>query len=374
MSKSTTLADLEKALRLAPVMGQFHPLVPLCLPDGVETISEPEALIEELDSLVPHRERPVLITHLEARLAYRFTVMSYPACPPAKAINQNLPRRIGEARTRLLTSHTVARQIINDVRERMYQTVILLLVDGLSYADVVNWPEQPEPCFIDGPSITFSRIPEGEIDSRVGFPAIIGSPSLARRLVDVGMSRSRGFSYWEREQNDVSEKLFEGVPLEKISGLADAFSQLEKLNLRGLYIQMVREGLDGLAHSRREVSQQEIKATVEAIHQDLHHLVELLTAKKVKGVIYLIADHGLLWKNQHSWQVIECGRVTSPRYTTSNPNLPEFTTEFSTAQQRFYLWHYPYLGRQIKANDSGVHGGLSYWESIVPFVRVEVNR
>ena len=39
----------------------------------------------------------------------------------------------------------------------------------------------------------------------------------------------------------------------------------------------------------------------------------------------------------------------------------------------YYLYHYPYLGSRIRANDSGVHGGLSYWESIVPFVRAEVN-
>ena len=124
---------------------------------------------------------------------------------------------------------------------------------------------------------------------------------------------------------------------------------------------MVREGLDGLAHSRREVGQQEIKATVNAIHQDFRYLVELLTEKSVHGAIYLIADHGLLWKNQHQWQIIENSGSQHPRYATNLPRASEFTVEFLTEQQKFYLWQYPYLGKQIKANDSGVHGGLSYW-------------
>ncbi len=368
------LVDLERALRQAPVMGQFHPLVSLCLPNEVETISNIDTLVEELDALVPHSERSVLITRLEPKFAHRFRVMNYPSCPPAEAINQNLPYRVDEARKRLLTSHTVADRIAADARQQKYQTVALLLVDGLSYADVLDWPEHPEPCFIDGPSITFSRTPAGHIDPKVGFPRIIGKPPLARRLIDIGIPHSRGFSYWEREQNDVSEKLFQGVPLKKINGLADSFDEIKKLELKGLYIQMVREGLDGLAHSRREVGLQEIRSTVEAIHQDFRYLIEIFTEKKVYGAIYLVADHGLLWKSQHQWHVIENSGSQHPRYATSLPSESEVITESFTEQQRFYLWQYPYLGKEIRANDSGIHGGLSYWESIVPFIRVEVNR
>jgi hypothetical protein len=73
---STPLTNLEKALRQAPVMGQFHPLVSLCLADEVETISEPDLLVEELDGLAHHSERPILVTHLEPKFAHRFTVMN----------------------------------------------------------------------------------------------------------------------------------------------------------------------------------------------------------------------------------------------------------------------------------------------------------
>jgi len=370
---SVALTDLEDALRIAPVMGQFHPLTPIALAQEVDIISAPEKLVEELDALAPHVERPILVSRLKARFKSRFLVLSYAACPPAEAINQYLSHRVELAQKSLITSHTIADQIIADIREKQYKTVMLLLVDGLSYADVIDWPEHPQPCFIDGPSITFSRMPDGQIDPKVGFPSIIGTPPLSRRLIDYGLPHSRGFSYWERAQNDVSEKLFAGVPLQKVNGLVESFDELEKLNLNGFYIQMVREGLDGLAHGRREVSQSEIEATVKAIHQDFRYLIELATKKEVRGAIYLVADHGLLWKNQHNWQTIGTGSTRRPRYTVDNPNQPEYTTHFSTELQEFYLWHYPYLGRAIRANDSGVHGGLSYWESIVPFIRVEVN-
>jgi len=371
---TATLSDLEKALTTAPVMGQFHPLVPLCLPESLEVIFNPQELAEELDSLQPHRERPILITQPSAKFAHRFISMDYLACPPAEIINRNLPRRIEAARANLLSNHRIVDRITADVRTQNYQTVILLLVDGLSYADTVSWTEKVDPCFIDGPSITFSRLPDGNINPNVGFPAIIGTPTLGRRLFDLGLTRSRGFSYWKREQNDVSEKLFQGIPLDRVGGLADAFAELERLDLRGFYIQLVREGLDGLAHSRREVSQYEINAATAAIHQDLRYLVELLTKQKVYGAVYLVADHGILWKKQHKWQIIEGSQSTSPRYMSNNPHKPELTTRIAAQGQDFYLWHYPYLGRKIKANDSGVHGGLSYWESIVPFTRVEVNK
>jgi len=370
---STTITDLAKMLRLGPVMGQFHPLVPICLSETVEIIASPERLIEELDAPVPHHERAILITQFEPKFSHRFQTLNHPSCPPAEPINQNLPHQVDKARTWLLTNHGVADRIVADTRKKHYEAVILLLVDGLSYADVLDWPELPEPCFIDGPSITFSRTPDGKIDPQVGFPAIVGIPSLARRLMDVGLPRSRGYSYWQRSRNDVSERLFEGVPLEKVAELEVSFDAIKRLDLKGFFVQLVREGLDGLAHSRREVSIGEIQATIKAIRDDFRYLIDLLVEKQIRGAVYLVADHGILWKNQHHWQVIDSNDAKRPRYATSSPNKPDFTTRFHSDQQRFYLWRYPYLGRPIRANDSGVHGGLSYWESIVPFIQVEVN-
>jgi len=369
------LLKLEQILVKSPVMGQIHPLIPLCLTNNVERVTDPEVLSHELDTPVPHAVRPVIVTHLDNRFANRFQVFNLSECPPAEIINRNLPHKIDTARAWLLTNHHLADRIVDDVCQRGYETVIFLLVDGLSYADTLHWPERVTPCFIDGPSITFSRTSAHQIDPRVGFPAIINSPSIARRLVEVGIGRQRGYSYWTRAQNDVTEKLFGGMPLKKVRNFEVAFDEISHTdNLKGLYIQIVREGLDGLAHSRRELSSYEINAATQAIYQDLRKLVTLLTEKQVFGAVYLVADHGILWRNEHPWQLVDHTCDSRPRYTTDSINEPEFSTTFFTDLQTFTLWNYPFLGRRIRANDSGVHGGLSYWESIVPFIRVEVNR
>ncbi len=370
---TSQLIDLEYALTVAPVMGQFHPLVPLCLSQSVERVSDPYTLLEELDSPTPHSVRSVIIPHLDTKYVDRFLTLNLLESPPAQLININLPNRIETARQWLLTNHRVADRIIADVQQHGYDTVILLLVDGLSYADVAHWPERPEPCFIDGPSITYSRTSTDQVDPQVGFPAIINSPPLARRLVEVGIRHQRGYSYWSRAQNDITETLFAGIPLEKVNGFDEAYEKISQLSqIKGLYIQIVREGLDGLAHSRREISDVEVKAATEAIHQDLRLLVSFLSKRETHGAVYLIADHGILWKNQHAWQEINYLNANRPRYTTQISPHSNLTSTFSTDRQTFSLLHYPYLGRSIRANDSGVHGGLSYWESIVPFIHLEV--
>ncbi|MCB9105082.1 MAG: hypothetical protein H6633_12700 [Anaerolineales bacterium] len=106
--------------------------------------------------------------------------------------------------------------------------------------------------------------------------------------------------------------------------------------------------MDGLAHNRREVSKHEIQATTKSIHQDFRDLVNLLAEKEVRGAVYLVSDHGILWKNQHDFQVLECNDKKHPRYATSDLLQPEYTTKFATQLQEFYLWQYPFLGRSIK--------------------------
>jgi len=370
---SDSIEKLLRALERVPVMGSVHPLVPLCLPAGVEVIAEAETVAEQMDDLAAHPERPLLITDFDPRYTDRFFVCDASGCPPPEAINRALPHRLDDARRHLLTNRCVADRIVSDVQQKGYETVALLLIDGLSYDDTVEWPECPEPCFIDGPSITFARTPEKVIVPDIGFPATVGNPPLARRLAKVGIPHSRGYSYWDREQNDVSSMLFRGTPLARVSGIAEALDVLATIKLSGIYLQLIREGLDGLAHRRREVTISEVQAAVEAIHSDYRRLIDLLGTSGVKGAVYLTADHGILWKTQHEFHQIEGSGSRHPRYALERPLDPSYASGFEMQNQTYYLYHYPYLGSRIRADDSGVHGGLSYWESIVPFVCVEVN-
>lgn len=370
---ANSIKQLNCALERAPVMGNVHPLVSLCLSADVEIVADPGIVAEWLDAPSPHAERPVLITRFDSRYKDRFLLWEATQRPPAEAINRALPYRVDNARRHLLTHQGIADRIVADVQQRGYQAVALLLVDGLSYDDTVEWSEHPEPCFVDGPSITFARISEKAIAPDIGFPAIVSQPPLAPRLAEIGIPHSRGFSYWDREQNDVSALLFQGMPLARVDEMADALDALATIKLAGIYLQLVREGLDGLAHRRREVSMNEVQAAVEAIHRDYRQLVGLLAASGVRSAVYLTADHGVLWKKEHEFCLIEGSGPQHPRYAQECPREPNTASRFEMQDQVYYLYHYPYLGRHIRANDSGVHGGLSYWESIVPFVRVEVN-
>ncbi len=368
-----SIEQLRRALERAPVMGNIHPLVPLCLPAGVEVVAEADTIADQLDDFESHPERPVLITNYDLRYKDRFLAYDASRCPSSEAINQALPHRLDYARRHLLTHRSVGHRIVSDARQRGYQTIALLLVDGLSYDDTIEWPDRSEPCFVDGPSITSARTPEKLIVLDIGFPAIVGNPPLARQLANVGIQHSRGFSYWDRAQNDVSAMLFQGVPLARVNEISEALDALRTIKLPGLYLQLVREGLDGLAHRRREVTTSEVQAAVKAIHDDYHQLIGLLVESNVRGAVYLVADHGILWKKRHRFLQLEGSGPQHPRFASEPPLDTSLASRFEMQHQTYYLYHYPYLGCQIRANDSGVHGGLSYWESIVPFVRVEVN-
>lgn len=368
---SNNLVQLRELLKRAPVMGNIHPLIPLCLASDTEVSVDAQSVVREMDAISPHPARSLLIRGRDSRYEHRFLTMDIPEPPDAGQVSSTLPKRLSYARKWLLNNRDVANRITDEANVQRYQTVITLLVDGLSYYDVLYWPEVVEPCFIDGPTITFDRFVDNTVRTDVGFPAIIGDPPLVRRLAKIGVRYARGFSYWHREDNDVTELLYRGIPLERITSIDEAITAIEAMDTSGLYIQIVREGLDGLAHGRREVSEQEIESTVEAIRADMQQLVKSLQAQRLRSALYLVADHGILWKKQHEFKLQPMPGSRSARY--GNIPLTEGrSTPFSCQEQMYYLYHYPYIGRRIRSNDSGVHGGLSGWESLVPFVRVEV--
>jgi hypothetical protein len=364
--------ELLRQLAIAPVMGHFHPLIPLCLPANTVIAAHARSVALAMDARESFAEAPVLITELDRHYADRFLNLSLTEAPPPELVNAGLSAH-PQAGRQLLTNHNIADRIVADTVAHGYRCVALILVDGLSYEDTRHWSEPQEPVFIDGPSITFFRSQDAGVLPDVGFPAIVGSTPLVLRLRQAGLDRARGYSYWDREQNDVSSLLFRGMHVDKVSSSAQALDQLATQNLDGLYIQMVRIGTDGLAHRRREVGDQEVLATVTAVHDDLSTLVSMMRESNIHGAVYLTADHGMLWKNNHTLQKLDGYDSAHPRYTTRGKANDAALAGIRRGHMPFHLFKYPYVGATIRSNDSGVHGGLSYWESIVPLVRVEVN-
>src|SRR5690606_26178513 len=121
------------------------------------------------------------------------------------------------------------------------------------------------------------------------------------------------------------------------------------------YVQIVREGLDGLAHSKRELRATEVKSAIAALEHDIERLQEAIKRKSDYAVIYITSDHGILWKNEHDWEVLGVPS-SKPRYSTTRPDeiLLEHVVRLENDGVSFYVFTYPYLGTKIRSNDSGV--------------------
>jgi hypothetical protein len=372
-----SLEELITWLQRVPVLATVHPLVPLCLPPDVQVTSDIQEIQALIDKPSHQMVRPILILSDEACLKTRFPHLFVPFLPSAETINQGLSENLAYAKSYLLTTNDIAEYIEKDVSANQFETIVVFFVDGLSYADVVNWPYELQPCFVDGPSVTFRFQDENrkQLTRTIGFPAIVGRPSIYTRLYRQGYRNARGYTYWNRD-NVIADYMFTGIPHQRVSNFEAVLELLAtEDDLHHSYVQIMREGLDGLAHSKRELRRQEVDASILGILRDVERLAELLQEKGRHGCIYLTADHGILWKTEHPFRIVPDTNTRHPRYwvgQSQNYASKEFTVPFDHDGTVYHLYKYPFLGTAIKANDSGVHGGLSYQESIVPFAKFEV--
>lgn len=368
------LDNLRRMLLEAPLMADLHPLTPLCVPPETWIVSDPRELLAALDSPEIMPNHPILLITRDKYMATRLPYLDYCDHPPIDQINQYLPMHLDYVRENLLTTHQVSAHIASDVMDHRYDMVVTLFIDGLSYGDTLDWGWSTIPCFVNGPSVTFQLDAHDRIIPSIGFPSIIGRPSITERLHGLGYHHATGYTYWRSEDNQVAEYLFEGIPDHKVRNFEELLYLLKGEHFRSMsYVQIVREGLDGLAHGKRELRSTEICSAAHALRHDIERLVELVRTKAEHAIVYVTADHGVLWKNEHDWIMLN-QRGTKPRYARVQPEEAVLAHATRTEQNHipYYLYHYPYLGSPIRQNDSGVHGGLSYQESFVPFIKIEV--
>jgi len=366
--------ELAQWLDRTPVIGDVHPLVPFCLKSGTKLITDSQGLLNSLDNPYPCNIEPLLITDRNSALLPRFPQLSSLEHPPVEAINENMAHNLEYARKHLLTTHKIAAYIENDVAYHHPDVVVLFLIDGLGYGNTLHWECDLQPCFVDGPSVTYQLDKEAVVPT-VGFASIINRPSIYHRLYQLGYHNARGYTYWNRNSNTIADFMFEGIPFRQVVNFDRGLDLLEEeQTLHATYIQIVREGLDGLAHGKRELSLAEVDAATKAIFQDIQKLIILLLKRKLRATVYVTADHGILWKNEHVLHPNPQSAGHKPRYSLKLPEgrLAEYTVKMENSGIPYYLFCYPYLGAAIRSNDSGIHGGLSYQESIVPFAKFKV--
>jgi len=360
----TDLTGLENMLRQMPIMAEMQRLSLVFLPDDVRKFARAWDVAVELDTPKPLLPEPMIALEIEPALRHRLPVVRCTHDPLTTELNRVLLKRYELIATSMLRQSQVTDKIAPCADA---ESVVLMLVDGLSYADLKRyanqWLSHTTPVLVDGVSNT-----------EQGMLRNIGRPALAQRLFDIGFRNCIGFTYWERAEEPITDRLFTGFGdrVHKVKSFDEALTRLEQKcdnELRGIFIQIVRAGLDNVAHRQREIPN--IAACVTEIMTDFERLASFFERRKVATQLYLLADHGILWAQEHNLQVYEFSTAEHPRYY-EHARHSEYVLTVEFEGKEFALLDYPYLRRELRANEWGVHGGLSFEESIVPFVSLRV--
>lgn len=185
-----TLSELLALLDVTPAVVDIHPVSLSYLPKDIsvfETTGEIAHLLDDPKIVLPGR---FLIKAEGRQYNGRFPHVICHHDPFTNQLNDILFERYDEITRQMLCQSQLANRITSEAS--LCGLVVLLLIDGLSYQDVKEWEifsssdtqAQIEPCLVDVPSVT-----------RIAFPNIIGSPTIAERLFDFGYHNRLGFSY-----------------------------------------------------------------------------------------------------------------------------------------------------------------------------------
>ena len=362
-----SLDKLPDYLEAGPVMAQMHPLSLAFLP--IERLKL--KVFNSAAELVATLDNPASECSLDAMLALGYDANHSDRLLPLKINHQPLTTQLNQClkeqweliRSTLLCQSYLAELI---VKEASAECIVLILVDGLSWADFSEYWKGTE---IEAQSV----LVDGASTTEQGMKRIVGNPTIAERLFAKGYERTYGFSYWARDDNALTNHLFNrfSTNVDKVRSFQDVLEQLKKLDLMGTYIQIVRQGLDGLCHRHRD--RPNVEHYVHDLAQDWAALLKLLEGKGISAQVFLTSDHGILWKEGNTdFRVQFSGKHTDPpRYFKQAYPSPQ-TLEVSFEGSTYSLLTSPNLRRNFNVNEWGVHGGLSYEESVVPLLKARI--
>jgi hypothetical protein len=369
-----TLEEILALLDTTPAIVDIHPVSLSYLPSDVSVFEKMSDVVQLLDSPETTLPGRFLIKTEDKLFRGRFPHVVCQHDPFTNDLNTVLFERYDEVAKQMLCQSQLADHIVKEAKD--CSLIILLLIDGLAYHDIKNWPlfksdaqAQLSPCLVDVPSVT-----------RIAFPHIINSPTIAERLFDLGYHNRLGFTYWTREDNSLTNRLFFAFSeLEKTNRFPHILAQLESYSQKEqkTFVQIIRTGLDGYAHSQKRTPP--IRAIIDEVEQEFMQVANLCAKINQKYGwhinIHLTADHGILWL--HECEPLVIG--TAPSQSSSRwchwrdlYYQEEKGHQFLVNNEEYYCLGYPKLRRPPRIDEQGVHGGISYQESIVPFATVRI--
>lgn len=355
------LLALDRLLDRTPVVAtNLHPVSLAFLRAPVRICQTLEELTRALDSPSPTRPERILTFDSNPRYALRFPAVAVEHDPFTPELNRVLFAQRDLVAASMLTHDQVADRIVQEAQK--LEIVVLVLLDGLSYADCRDWPGV-EPCLATSPTIT-----------RIGFPSIIGHPPLAARLFNAGFSHRVGFTYWERSDEPLTNRLFQTIAdtrrldANKPNAFDQVLAWISAQDLHHTYVQIVRSALDDFAEGHRTSIPRQ--AIVRAIRNDLEAVLKTLRLKGYPAALFGVADHGILWKeDNHDFERVS---ISDARYAEGIAGSGRgYRVDFE--DRAYWVLDYFQMGRAWRANEQGIHGGISFEESIVPFIHWEVN-
>lgn len=372
-----TLSELLSVLDATPAIVDIHPVSLCYLPKDVTVLDKVEDIIFLLDNPETTLPGRYLITEAKTQYCGRLPKITCLHDPFSNELNKVLFNHYDDIAELMLCQNELSNRIMMEANS--CEIIILLLIDGLSYQDVKEWEISDdaiqiiiEPCLVNVPSIT-----------RIAFPNIISSPTITEQLFDLGYHNRLGFSYWTREDNPLTDKLFFAFPeVQKTSHFPHIMTILQhhfdnKQSSTKYFVQIIRTGLDGYAHSQKR--RPPIQAIVGDIQQEFMQITNLCAKLNQKYGwrinIHLTSDHGILWSNEFKPVVVgNASSKASARwcYWRDLYNQDEIGHPFLVNNEEYYCLDYPKIRRPLRIDEQGVHGGISYQESIVPFLTVRI--
>jgi hypothetical protein len=356
-------SKLDVMLETTPVVYEGEPLLLVEL-DNLVVEQDVWRYVQRADDLAPLPvERTVLLGPVTSYFD-RWPVVRTEARVPSDLaqFNRSLFQNYDQVRRFAFTQSDIATRIEEDLD---VDVVVLLLIDGLSYTDWMDYPGV-QSCLVEGPSIT-----------PVGFRNIVGRPSIASRLFKRKFHRRLGFSHWNRD-NKLTNILFHGfdptMQMVKVNEFKEVLLALERLPAEQTYVQILVNGLDAVSHRYR--GRPPVAAIARCLYEDMATaLVEKLQRIGATALVYATADHGILWRPEPETAeeliVIRDERTDSRRYAKGAFMAPH-AKQFSCYGVNYTVLAYPYLFSPLTSLEWGIHGGISFQESVVPFVKLEV--
>ena len=331
----------------------------LLLVDDAHPIFVADTYLRQLDSPSLMQERREYL--MDPSSPWPFPRLELNTRPDPWLISELLFQRFDDAKHLLPTQQDVGTILEDQVRRSNPAIVALVIVDGLSYYDLPAC-RRVDPCFVTGLTTT-----------EFGYRAVVGNPSVSRRLFALGYTSQASFSYYAPEAGDLSADIHDtisGSQFTRVRAFDEVLTQLTSRDFSRGYVQVVLSGLDHLCHAHRD--RPPVDHYLEEILSRFDALMECLSADGRSVLGCLTADHGILWRDEveERLQITDDllqEDIRSPRYLKGRILRP-YASCCRSLDQNFSLLKIPWMTRRFRSNEWGVHGGISAWESLVPLI------